>query len=240
MCASTVSSKMLAAIAKAEGFHFEDTLTGFKWIGTRAAELSKKEGYMSLLAYEEAIGFACGEVVFDKDGITAIGVMAELAYNVYHRGSNLAGHMQSLYDKYGEFVSHNGYYFCHDPAIVQRIIADMRNGGKYMESLGNGEYKIDSIRDLGEPGYDSLARDKRPTLPTSASSPMITLRFSNGCVAQFRGSGTEPKFKYYIEMQGKPGVSRAQVTEVLAKMCDTVLEELLHPSKHGLVDPTDK
>ena len=39
MCASTVSSRMLATIADVEGFHFEDTLTGFKWIGSRAAAL---------------------------------------------------------------------------------------------------------------------------------------------------------------------------------------------------------
>ena len=41
MLASTVSSKLLGAMAKKEGFIFEDTLTGFKWMGTRA--LSKKK-----------------------------------------------------------------------------------------------------------------------------------------------------------------------------------------------------
>ena len=69
MCASTVSSKMLAEVAKVEGFHFEDTLTGFKWIGSRAEELSR-EGKLALFGYEEAIGFCCGDVVFDKDGIS--------------------------------------------------------------------------------------------------------------------------------------------------------------------------
>lgn len=71
MCASTVSSKMLAEIAKVEGFHFEDTLTGFKWIGSRAQELSE-EGFLALFGYEEAIGFCCGDVVFDKDGISKL------------------------------------------------------------------------------------------------------------------------------------------------------------------------
>ena len=58
---------MLAQIAKVEGFHFEDTLTGFKWIGSRSATLSS-EGYRNLFGYEEAIGFAVGDVIFDKDG----------------------------------------------------------------------------------------------------------------------------------------------------------------------------
>ena len=114
MCASTVSSKMLAEIARVEGFHFEDTLTGFKWIGSRMEELNR-EGKMALFSYEEAIGFSCGNVVFDKDGISALGVFTELAYSVYHKGLNLAKHMQRLYDKYGEFVSNNGKFegwFC--------------------------------------------------------------------------------------------------------------------------------
>lgn len=107
MCASTVSSKMLKEIARVEGFLFDETLTGFKWIGSRSAEL-KKEGYLPLFAYEEAIGFCCGDLIFDKDGISALSVFAELSLFVYHQGLNLSKHMQSLYDKYGEFVSNNG------------------------------------------------------------------------------------------------------------------------------------
>ena len=51
---------------------------------------------------------------------------------------------------------------------------------------------------------------------------MITISFTNGCVAQFRASGTEPKFKYYVEMAGKPGVQRSQVEEELNVMVDKV------------------
>lgn len=39
MLSSTVSSKILRAIALKEGFHFEETLTGFKWMGNRAKQL---------------------------------------------------------------------------------------------------------------------------------------------------------------------------------------------------------
>jgi phosphomannomutase len=57
MCTSVVSSKMLAEIGKREGFHVEESLTGFKWIGSRSAAL-QAEGYRHLFGYEEAIGFA--------------------------------------------------------------------------------------------------------------------------------------------------------------------------------------
>jgi len=233
MCASTVSSSMLSAIAKTEGFHFEETLTGFKWIGSVLNRL-RSEGYYAILGYEEAIGFACGEVVSDKDGITALGVMTELAYSVYRRELNLSKHMQCLYDKYGEFVSNNGYFICHNPAIAHKIFDKIRkgNGGSYIKKVG--EYMVESIRDLGVPGYDSTTRDKNPQLPTSASSPMMTIRFANGCVAQFRASGTEPKFKYYIEMQGQPGVSREEVTKELMRASSIILETLLEPDSNGL------
>ena len=231
MCASTVSSKMLARIADVEGFHFEDTLTGFKWIGSRLLQLREK-GYRSLFGYEEAIGFCCGDVVADKDGLTAMGVMAQLAQSVYAQGGNLVEHMDSLYTKYGEHVSNNGYFFCHDPKTIMQIMQNMRNNGEYMTHVG--PYEIESIRDLGCPGYDSTTPDKKPLFPVSKLSPMMTLRFKNGTVAQFRASGTEPKFKYYIEMPGNPGVERDVVVKELKEMSDILLEELLQPSANGL------
>jgi phosphomannomutase len=232
MCASTVSSRLLAEIARVEGFHFEDTLTGFKWIGSRAAALNAGD-YRTIFCYEEAIGFCCGDVIFDKDGISAMGVFAELAYNVYSQDLSLAARLQQLYDRYGEFVSNNGYYFIEDKAVIGRIFDEIRHDGEYLTFVG--PYEVESIRDLGEPGYDSTTADKKPTLPTSKSSPMITISFTNGCVAQFRASGTEPKFKYYIEMKGQPGVSRDIVQKELTEMSGLILNKLLKPDENGLL-----
>jgi len=234
MLASAVSSKMLKTVAEREGFIFEETLTGFKWLGNRNLEL-QAEGNHVIFSYEEAIGFCCGDVVVDKDGVAAAGVFAEMACDVYARGSTVKEHLQDLYTKYGEFVSNNGYYFCYDSKIALAIFDSMRNNGKYFEAVGG--YKVTGIRDLGVPGFDSATADNKPVLPTSASSPMISITFENGTVAQFRASGTEPKFKYYIEMAGKPGVARATVEEDLQTMCAVILEELLKPSKNGLVTP---
>lgn len=183
MCASTVSSKILYAMGQTEGFLFEETLTGFKWIGSRALSL-QSEGYRILLGYEEAIGFSCGGIISDKDGISALGVIATMAHAFYALGKSLASHLQEIYLLYGEFCSDNGYFRCDDPAIVKKIMEQMKNGGNYFVRVGN--YEVESVRDLGSPGYDSQAVDKKPTLPTSSSSPMITFRFKNGCVAQFR------------------------------------------------------
>lgn len=136
--------------------------------------------------------------MFSTLGVSAMAVISELALFVYReRSMSLKGHMQSLYDKYGEFVSQNGYYFINEPSVVTMIMKRLRCNGTY-QTLRDvvAPYKIESIRDLGEPGYDSLKSDKKPTLPCSKSAPMLTIRFTNGCAVQLRPSGTEPKVRF--------------------------------------------
>lgn len=55
---TTVSSHMLEELAKMNGMRFEETLTGFKWLGNKAIEM-EKEGTKAIFAYEEAIGTIC-------------------------------------------------------------------------------------------------------------------------------------------------------------------------------------
>merc|ERR1719277_1272881 len=77
MVSTAVSSKMMKAMAMHEGFQFHETLTGFKWIGNKFAEL-KAKGIKPLFGFEEAIGFMVGDTCLDKDGIRAAAVLAEL------------------------------------------------------------------------------------------------------------------------------------------------------------------
>src|SRR5271167_787138 len=65
-----------------------------------------------------------------------------------------------------------------------------------------GEYGITRINDISLE-YDS----KRDALPedksVSPSSEMITFELNGNTVMTLRGSGTEPKLKYYIESKGQ-------------------------------------
>jgi phosphomannomutase len=76
--ASIVSSRMLKTIATVEGIEYYDTLTGFKWLGNKSIEL-QEEGVEVLFSYEEALGYCVGDLVCDKDGISAAAVFVEIA-----------------------------------------------------------------------------------------------------------------------------------------------------------------
>jgi hypothetical protein len=127
MLASTVSSKFLAKLAEVNGFLFEETLTGFKWIGNRAQAL-EEQGYNSVFAFEEAIGFTVGKVVRDKDGVSALGFFAEWAIHLHNRGQSANDYLESLYQKYGYFVTDNSYFICRDPETIKKIFVRMRFG----------------------------------------------------------------------------------------------------------------
>src|SRR2546423_13056295 len=88
MLSSAVSSRMLASMARIEGFRHEETLTGFKWLGNRSLDLVD-QGYIVPYAFEEAIGYMMSDIVRDKDGIAAAIVFLNLAGNLYRQGKSV-------------------------------------------------------------------------------------------------------------------------------------------------------
>ncbi|CAG8619221.1 19353_t:CDS:10 [Cetraspora pellucida] len=236
MLSTAVSSKMLARIAKIEGFYFEETLTGFKWLGNVAIDLINN-GYDVLFAYEEAIGFMIGDTVKDKDGISALGAFAELIVQLDKRKMKISEYLDELYKKYGYFVTENSYFICHSSTTINKIFDKIRYGENpylyeyklsYPKTLA--DHKITYVRDLTI-GYDTSKTSNQPTLPVSKSSQMITFGLENGCIGTLRTSGTEPKIKYYFELSGN---DKEQVTKELSNIVKGVADELLEPEKYGL------
>ncbi|KAJ3342638.1 Phosphoglucomutase-3 [Gonapodya sp. JEL0774] len=227
--ATAVSSRLLSQLCLVERVEYHETLTGFKWIGNRAAELQASNREIAF-AYEEAIGFMCGGgFVRDKDGVSALAVFAELAVQLENKGMGAGDYLDSIYEKYGDFVSETSYFICRDPAKMALICDRMRFGGEVRDWIQGGQkipriraypstitapsrpdlpLTVTRVRDLTEP-YDSASPPPAylPTLPTSRSSQMITFGLSapgglTGWVT-LRTSGTEPKMKYYVEGWGE-------------------------------------
>ncbi|KAF5391768.1 hypothetical protein D9757_001672 [Collybiopsis confluens] len=153
MVASTVSSKMIEAIAEKEGFKFVECLTGeplpydicFKYIGNTALDLSA-EGFDVPFGYEEAIGYMFGSEIRDKDGVAGSVMFAQLAELLHAEGKTVYAYLEELYRRYGYFKvpismvlfrwherivtipqTSNSYYVCRDPQIIDKIFARLRN-----------------------------------------------------------------------------------------------------------------
>jgi len=242
MIASTVSSKIIETMSKVEGFIFEETLTGFKWMANRGLQL-KKEGYHILFAFEEALGYMCGIDVPDKDGVSAASHLCELAVHLEKAGMTLTDQLNSIYHTYGYHIGFVSYYLCYDPAVIHRIFQRLRNFDgterSYPKSLLNGLYPVTGVRDLTT-GFDSRQPDGKAVLPSSSSSQMITFYFENGLEITIRTSGTEPKIKFYTELRTPAGTSDYQQAQAtLKEMVDAMVQEFLQPTENGLIERSE-
>ncbi|XP_034944353.1 glucose 1,6-bisphosphate synthase [Chelonus insularis] len=239
MMASTVSSKILKTMAKKQGFQFEETLTGFKWMGNKCIDLIKNN-YDVLFAFEEAIGFMCGPKVLDKDGISAGVRLAEMAaYLDAKMNRSLIDQLAEIYKEYGHHISDNSYWICHEQDTIRRIFNRLRNfedqPNTYPRSIADGKYMITGVRDLTT-GYDNTQPNNQAVLPTSKSSQMITFTFANGLVTTLRTSGTEPKIKYYTELCASPDIQDINVlNSTLKEMVTAIVDEFLQPKMNGLI-----
>lgn len=65
-------------------------------MGNRADQLAA-DGYEVLYAFEESIGYMCGNEVLDKDGISAAVKVAELAIYLEKENRTLCSALESIY-----------------------------------------------------------------------------------------------------------------------------------------------
>lgn len=92
---SVVSSQLLVKIAQVFNMHCEQTLTGFKWMGNKQHQL-EQEGYQPLLTYEEAIGYAIGGILRDKDGVSATAKMCEIIAELHQSNQTLLSLLKEM------------------------------------------------------------------------------------------------------------------------------------------------
>jgi phosphomannomutase len=199
-----------------------------------------------LFAYEEALGYCIGDIVPDKDGISAANVFLEM-YKTLEKGTNESAsgimyqHLQSLYQKYGEFISFNSYVFCEDKTVISTIFSNLRNcqdrdneAIKYIPSCCG--VRILSIQDITM-GYDiNFMSNSMEALeiPSTPENEMLMFTFENHVTMTLRTSGTEPKIKYYTEIKGDIGQKRSEIQQNLMVFVNNVLIQMLEPERYGL------
>jgi phosphomannomutase len=196
-----VSSTLLSKVAAAAGVRYAETLTGFKWI-TRAAD--RVPGARFVFGYEEALGYAVGGVVRDKDGIGAALAMLRLATQAKTAG-------RSVLDVYDDLETAHGVH------LTSQVTLRTADQARVMSRL-----RADPPAELaGQPvtELDDLAVAPRTGVP---AADVLIFRLAGARVV-LRPSGTEPKIKCYIEitepLAGRPlAASREAAAERLNPM----------------------
>jgi len=196
--ASIVSSPMLGAIARALGVRYEETLTGFKWIANRAMELEKSDNMKFVFGYEEALGYTVGDLVRDKDGISAGVLFAELAALLKDKERTVLDELESLSRRYGHYAS--GQKSVTLPgadgmalmrAAMDRIRAAQPTHVGPLAVLASSDFQT-RVRTHAD------GRTEELTLPVTN---MIAFDLEGGSRIIARPSGTEPKIKFYFDVR---------------------------------------
>lgn len=189
---SVVSSPMLRSVAAAHGARHELTLTGFKWIWSAALELMAAAPVSFIFGYEEALGYSIGQLVRDKDGISAALVCCELAALERARGSSLALRLERLYRRHGLWVSVQRSLTRHGSAGAREIEAAMqRVSSRPPRSVGG--VAVSAVRD-----YRSGAEARPRWL---GNTDLVELELGERGRLLVRPSGTEPKLKLYVDLR---------------------------------------
>jgi phosphomannomutase len=196
--ASIVSSPQLGSIAKAMGVRYEDTLTGFKWIANRAMELEAHEGLRFVMGYEEALGYTIGDVVRDKDGISAAVLFAELAAELRGAGRTVADELERIARTYGLWVSGQVNVVrkgARGAADIQELMASLR---------AEPVTKVGDLRVVATSDFQARTRitaDGEKTPIALPATNMVAFELEDGSRIVARPSGTEPKCKFYFDVR---------------------------------------
>jgi phosphomannomutase len=181
---TVVSSTLLAKIAAAAGVSYAQTLTGFKWI-VRAGQ--QAPGTRFLFGYEEALGYAVGDVVRDKDGISAALAVLSLATTARAAGRSLLDRWDALEAAHGVHLTAQVTLHAPSPAgIMGRLRAAPPAALAGQPVTGSAD--LADTAGAGTTGESGLP-----------PADVLIYRLPGARVV-IRPSGTEPKLKAYLEI----------------------------------------
>ena len=211
-----VTTQLQDAIGRGHGVKVVKTLTGFKWIAAKIrgyetklcaamgptfdydatpfelrVKLLQEHSTFYAFGCEESYGYLPNDSVRDKDGNSACLMFAEVCAWVKSRGLTVPEYLDELYLRHGFYLEGviNIYYEgASGNAKIKRILETYRaNPPKAF-----GDVQVTKFQDFGrEKIYDADGE----TIP---SQDLYIVSLSNGYSFAARGSGTEPKMKFYL------------------------------------------
>ncbi|MEN9298272.1 MAG: hypothetical protein RLZZ429_585 [Bacteroidota bacterium] len=191
-----VTSEMINEVAKQNQVACYNVLTGFKWIAELIKEKEGKENYV--IGGEESFGLMIGDKIRDKDAVSAVALMCEMAAYEKAKGRTLFDKMIELYMQYG-FYYENLISITKKGMNGQKEIAEMMdNYRKQPPSSIDGSPVITLLDYELQKGKNLVTGEEwKINLPKSNVLQFVT---EDGSKISARPSGTEPKIKFYFSV----------------------------------------
>jgi phosphoglucomutase len=192
-----VTTQMINDLAAGHGVACYNVLTGFKWIAELIKAKTGQENY--IIGGEESFGLMIGDQVRDKDAISAVALMCEMAAYAKDQGLTLFDKMIELYQQYG-FYYETLISITKKGMNGQKEIADMMNGYRNNPPATIDGSKVVQLLDYElQQGSNPATGETWPIhLPKSNVLQFIT---EDGSKISARPSGTEPKIKFYFSVK---------------------------------------
>ena len=197
---TVVTSPLISKMARENGLHVIEVLTGFKWIRQAALRFEKEQGGKFILGMEESHGFLMGSHSGDKDGIWASMAFAEMAAALKQMKLTPIDRLNQIYQQYGmhlDALRAQTFKGAKGMAKIQQIMQELRNSPPNTVA-GQAVVKITDYLE----NKIIYANETRPG-PGLPQSNVISLEMADNSRIIARPSGTEPKIKYYFNLYGK-------------------------------------
>ena len=216
-----VTTDMIDVIAKANDVACYNVLTGFKWISSLIREKEAKENY--IIGGEESFGLMIGNQIRDKDGVSAVTILCEMAAYEKNKGRSLFDKLVDLYVQYG-FYKEN----------LVSITKKGMNGAAEIAAMMEGYRKNPPATIDGMPVMQLLDYEKQvgKNLSTGESwtinlpkSNVLQFVLADGSKISARPSGTEPKIKFYFSVNTK--LDSAGDFEATEKQLDDRIDRII-------------
>ncbi|MDE3253740.1 MAG: phospho-sugar mutase [Bacteroidota bacterium] len=191
-----VTTEMINQVARENKVACYNVLTGFKWIAEKIKELDGQKNYV--IGGEESFGLMIGNQIRDKDAVSAVALMCEMAAYEKNKGKTLFDKMIELYIQYG-FYYENLISITKKGMNGQKEIAEMMEGfRKNPPSLIAGA-RVTTLLDYQlQKGTNLVTGESwKIELPKSNVLQFLT---ADGTKISARPSGTEPKIKFYFSV----------------------------------------
>ncbi len=194
-----VTTELIDKIAKANAVACYNVLTGFKWIAELIKEKEGKEEY--IVGGEESYGLMVGSKIRDKDAVSAVALLCEMAAYEKNKGRTLYDKLIDIYVQYGLYKE-SLISITKKGMDGQKQIADMMEGYRANPPKNINGVAVAQLLDYELRKGTDLQTGKTWDIELPKSN-VLQFILADGSKISARPSGTEPKIKFYFSMNTK-------------------------------------